>query len=212
MDTAVEECVICLEGRFHEDSVGHLPCCRQPICIPCKVRYEEKDTFGMGCPCCRSTLGVVHVNIDMSDMSKVVLRLNGNEEVVKCSPRTMRRFVAHSRRPWNTYMDSARSVYSENVFDVHLSMESVAAVAAFLQYEVTHNPHLKQFVGDRCQNPHNADMTPRWCYSAYWTRFPFHPDDAPDGSDNVDIDPIFDPAEFTVDHVMAAAAAAAGRI
>jgi hypothetical protein len=212
MDNRGDECVICLDVPPDGQSVVPLECCGQPICLPCKRRYELNDAHGAGCPCCRSTLGVVHVNIDISNMTRVILRLNGNDEIVDCSPRTMRRFVAHSRRPWHTYMTTSRSVYSENVFDVCLSMESIAAVAAFLQYEVTHNARLKKFVGDRCQTPHNSDGTSRWSYSAYWSIWPFHPDDALDGSDDMNIDPIYDPAEFTVDHVMAAAAATAGRI
>jgi hypothetical protein len=201
-----ETCVIC----FDDPEIGSLmtlKCCGKPICPPCKGKYEMSDTYGVGCPCCRSTLGVVYVNIDMSDLGNVVLRLNGNEVAVACSRRTKRRFMAHSHAPWRTFASQARSVFSENAFHIMLGAESVAAVSAFLQHEVMSNARLKQFVGDRCQAPFDADDVLRWRYRAFWSSYPVHPDEAGDEYDD-DIDPLFDPAEFAADYAMEAAAAA----
>jgi hypothetical protein len=216
MDNSEDGCAICYESP-REKPLVWLKCCRQPICVSCKGRHEANDRLGSGCPFCRSTLGVMHVNINLSEMGMLKLRLDGNEESVMCSSRTIRRFVSHARKPWEAYMGTVRSTYSEDVFDDHLWMESVAVVAAFLQFEITRNARLRSFIGDRCETPYGADGSSRWCYSVYWSQYPFHPDDVVDDSEaNIEygIDPIYHPSEFTVEHVMTAAAAevASGRM
>jgi hypothetical protein len=169
----MDECIICFDEPVNISTPHiYLECCGKPICAGCKLNHEQNDYWGMGCPCCRSTLGMVYVCIDLAHMWHVNLRLNGNELKVLPSERTIRRYLNQGASSYQTFVKNPRTLRSEDQLSKSLVFEAVLSVSAFLEHECIRCPALRKFLEAQCVPPKTC-----WRYALYWSILPPHPDD-----------------------------------
>jgi hypothetical protein len=173
MDCRSDECVICFDTPSDNgDPRVYLECCGKPICTSCKSRHEKNDDWGTGCPCCRSTLGVVYVCIDLAHLWCVRLRLNGNYLIVSPSARTVRRYLSRGAAPYEIFVKKPRTPRTEVQLSKSLVVEAVLSISAFLEHEVIQNIALRDFVAAQC-----GQTDTFWRYAVFWSVLPPHPDD-----------------------------------
>lgn len=143
-------CMICLETyeRNH-----YCLKCNKPMCETCNVRYAAEKEFGMGCPACRSTGGVLSINIEAEKEgnlvfvctgAKVTLLMDGERQSFSVSSRAAR--MVRRRN-----MKVAREYSGADVYDMVLMMITVVTHAVI--NNITTEPNLLQMFKERLQTP-----------------------------------------------------------
>ena len=130
-----EICMICLEDSKHR-STYTCGCCGKSLCKDCEVMYSHSLAMGMGCPCCRSTMGVVHIVINLLEMDSVILRLDGNNETFQVSVRALRKYDREFKNIQEEFQDRVRSVENKTKLHMRVACSARDVIQSFLSNHV----------------------------------------------------------------------------
>ena len=156
---ALSRCVICLEGpkdyRHFLDDRSYFRCCGQPMCRACGLEFEKHAREG-GCPCCRSTMGVLFILVDYESFDEVTLRRDGACETFELSDRAQR----HMHRLMMRSAQAEKESIALFELDIRRCINSV--VLSFLENEFHFSPILKELIQDRFMRPKDEQGSVRF--------------------------------------------------
>ena len=128
----VETCIICYEVPVGGYYCG---CCSKRMCQVCATKYSSELVSGKGCPCCRSTLGIVHVLVSFNYLETIILRMDGNEVTLPVSSRALRNFERGFKRLWDEEIASGRerSELGDREYMTSVALCVKSTIQAFLE-------------------------------------------------------------------------------
>ena len=128
--------------------------CNKPMCETCNVRYAAEKEFGMGCPACRSTGGVLSINIEAEKEgnlvfvctgAKVTLLMDGERQSFSVSSRAARMVRRRNMKVAREYSGA------NDIYDMVLTMITVITHAVL--NNLTTKPNLVQMFKERLHTP-----------------------------------------------------------
>jgi hypothetical protein len=126
--------------------------CGKPTCVSCQDEYTSTpESVGMGCVGCRSTLDVLYIICDDADISRVILRLNGDYMHIDISHRALRVARKNVTKIHLQFLTEMTPCLEDMNTGCEVSVKR--AIISFLAHEITHNPRAKAMVGDRFTLP-----------------------------------------------------------